>query len=76
VHEPAWSIYISDFHSSCIRLSPPARLSQQASIDPSGVGQHSPEIPSAAHPVLIVVRVEEGSSGKCVRRRHKSEMDR
>ena len=43
-------MYIRDLHSSCILFSPPTRLSQQASMDPSGVGQHSPSMPIAAQP--------------------------
>lgn len=46
----AWSIYIKDCHSSCIRFCPLTRLSQQASMDPSGVGQHNPNMPKAAQP--------------------------
>lgn len=45
---------MSDLHSSCILFSPPNRASQQASIAPSGVGQHSPSIPIAAQPVTIM----------------------
>lgn len=47
---PAWSRNINDFHSSCILFSPPGAPSQQASIEPSGVGQHRPDMPIAAHP--------------------------
>ena len=57
---------MSDLHSSCILFSPPKRASQQASIAPSGVGQHSPSMPIAAQPVIGHERDVRVRTGKVV----------